>query len=1266
MANNLANDRFVLLARTGALGFERSTTPAVQDHVMRVVLCAAAGEMAFEMACDAGSTPCELRGVRCPRAVVSRSTCIVSTHPCARALVNVPSNEYTELQRSSLPAWVRIPLTGAGFRMEDHPAVWGTSWLRDALIFAGRRYSDQFLASCMAETGSLPCPELTVNAASIRSGGWMNTENFGHQTGLQIRLTVPKSPTNVRFPYWEALRAQADALREAGFRVAIFVLLPDISHCKTIVAWLAGVRCGQAPDGFPREKLVAALEPGSHLEMARSRALLPRDLSLEVVDAATEGGGTDELSPLGDETGSGGVATIRVTGRGFGRALEGVLLVAVGDATCTPSSLSPPDGGSGGQQVLVARCRAGASGLIRGRLSVLTGNGGLGESCAVMDVRVPPMSQSMVHAARSQTESQLTADVAIFEQRSQEALTFEAYCTKARALLHRIDGLYESANRGAGCAADEDVARFDARMAEMRQRVLLSPDASEGCDGGTAWASRCAQLHGLVDHVRATVTRPREIVRDAVALSRVALGAVSRHLQSVWEGETVDPEALAAVVPLAVARLDEYLATETSARRLASAHDQIAAQLRSIVALREGGPLEGACRWSTDMQSKAQSVLRQIQQLEWLTEPVSVIKGHLQRATAFIAQLDGLMDAPARVRKMVNDELTTAKDELLAGPLSLIANAVGKVKGILAYGFDKVTKYAHEFIIYLREKLDAAITWLIGAPPEACKFGAREGVSAAFEKMLLVLADQCGVGMKSIAVQVMKLMMWVTSKVGGDAADLMKKLMELLQPITDLMQKLPTYIRSADGMMKGIADMDGFQNLVYSRFKPVVDSLEVDMISQISELNATGQSRLDAMVFSASAVGDGLVEDVTDHIGEMVGSAWDEVIPSWLPPLLEKLHVSFAGVLEALASATSFTEKRQDFIHLLSLAKQIRGAVCAPLPSPPTPPILATSIEASTVAAYTIMPEMRNEVLALGSGNQTCLGSRDCLASLLVLVHQSESRLISLEEQLEEATSLEATADAIAWTATSLAVQLDASRHPILDIASGWAKTMVVEQINRWGENATDALEGAFPIDEVMRVYVKGGVLGFSEVSYDEPAHLDGGSANERPPWHPLSASLNATFDRGHCKEAHITQRHRSGDVAVEAHCTVSTDGNTREQNVDGGGVTETLDQASGLSSTVTAASGSVADPLLEIDERFALLFNAAERLLGHNLIPLYHKISAANAFVTDVREHSSGASSRQMIRSHICVDLCWMAHDCHYAIGHAPPSDQHIILPLN
>lgn len=324
--------------RLAALGFfsylgTGATQPSVTatQHARRIFACAVQGVHHFETRCDDNTIgQCHVDQVLCKRPT-SRNTCLQSTS-CMNATFAPHSLLHNWLRARDAPRWQEMPTWGDGFAFEEPSLIpqsmrrarYGTSWLRDALIRAGRRSSLQ-----------RPSQTIRVLAASLRNGGVISRDVDGLQSGLQLLLIQDDGDA--------AMALQRDALKHAGFSVEMDAVLDNV--CFTI-------ECAHTQQ---YRVMVASLSP-PHLTSLSNKVPY---LDNTILQADAEGAH----------------ATLTIHGTDLGTHPGDVLGVSVGPSVCTNVEWEST-------MKVIARCPFEGHG---GVPALLTASGGLGTGCKGVD-----------------------------------------------------------------------------------------------------------------------------------------------------------------------------------------------------------------------------------------------------------------------------------------------------------------------------------------------------------------------------------------------------------------------------------------------------------------------------------------------------------------------------------------------------------------------------------------------------------------------------------------------------------------------------------------------------------------------------------------------------------------------------------------------------------------------------------------------------------------------------------------------------------------
>lgn len=312
------------------------------------------------------------------------------------------------MRSSSAPGWAQLPNTGDGFvlGLNSEPYAFGTTWLIEALVMAGRHYLSDYLQS---QEGA---GVLTVLAASGREGGVMpandGTSESGHQTGLELRMQLPlRSACSVD---WNATRAQISALLKAGFTDIRAKGTCSEFEDYTTWLWMPSVFQGGSGSSSEPEKgeLVAKLEPLSvhdasnvtYTWSANTQAMMP--LLVNATLSTALDGETATLALLGYDMGLllDEILEISIDAHacdlieGYTRSLDGIWnsmpWLARKTSRAAPAASSVVDGWFSTMEVqgevtlLLSTCKvADRAGWIRGLPSVTTA---VGQGIAHVDV----------------------------------------------------------------------------------------------------------------------------------------------------------------------------------------------------------------------------------------------------------------------------------------------------------------------------------------------------------------------------------------------------------------------------------------------------------------------------------------------------------------------------------------------------------------------------------------------------------------------------------------------------------------------------------------------------------------------------------------------------------------------------------------------------------------------------------------------------------------------------------------------------------------
>lgn len=173
-----------MISITASVGLSATNRPEDVVTVKRRLI-----ELGFDwLAPDAVIGPVTINAIRLFQAMKNGFDVLARPHNDGR--VDAGGQTLMWLNAVNAPRWVRLTERGDGFVNTEildagDTHDFGSSWLDETLVAAGRRYRERWLD---ANPGAAP---LTINDASMPRGG--DTPNHtGHETGLVCDVRLPR------------------------------------------------------------------------------------------------------------------------------------------------------------------------------------------------------------------------------------------------------------------------------------------------------------------------------------------------------------------------------------------------------------------------------------------------------------------------------------------------------------------------------------------------------------------------------------------------------------------------------------------------------------------------------------------------------------------------------------------------------------------------------------------------------------------------------------------------------------------------------------------------------------------------------------------------------------------------------------------------------------------------------------------------------------------------------------------------------------------
>lgn len=643
-------------SRLQRLGYSQPTpsaSPLEEDHALRVFLCAIDGAFAFEEDCDAKAGACEVRGSPCPtERVTGRATCLLPELSCAKARIQPHGAEHRWLRAKRAPSWVQLPTNSPGLVLTSYTNMslllgYGTSWLADSLVAAGRWYSDYLKAMVPTPPPSF----LRIAGAAPIFGGFAPHWYAATQTGRAVVLVRPEQEAEAQ--------AQLRVLRGTGFIVSNL----------TEELWLATVE-------------------------------IPTDASNHVVPSIYNATfSVDEATAA---------ATLEVVGSDLGRSASDVIAVSVGQHACTllnstPTQLTASCAGSGllsGQPAvttvsggkglgcahLVAApntaipvtppppSRPPPPGLPPGVAScedIPAAVRAIADEAALIAAEINEATSNMVDAVTGESDGGLVSLLA-------SAKSGLSLCSRVKDALLEVADVEEMVRESSWC----EVVVADVGLLTKLHTITSGLRAASNSSS----MQRCLRVADAVSSVEAAVTRPSAVVAAHVHSLKAGIESFKTAFSTVVEGSisvSASTEEMAARAAVEADRTLRLLSTVSSATpamwQLARAHDQVSL-LASGAEEKASAVVSTACGWARDVQRVADGALPYVPTLASLSPPIErilvMLRGLMPMVTDLETSIPRYLDS---MKERAFVELQNVTDQFLATPLELLDKGLAEI-----------------------------------------------------------------------------------------------------------------------------------------------------------------------------------------------------------------------------------------------------------------------------------------------------------------------------------------------------------------------------------------------------------------------------------------------------------------------------------------------------------------------------------------------------------------------------------------------------------
>ena len=382
--------------------------------------------------------------------------------------------------------------------------------------------------------------------------------------------------------------------------------------------------------------------------------------------------------------------------------------------------------------------------------------------------------------------------------------------------------------------------------------------------------------------------------------------------------------------------VDGMMDEEQRAKQLAVTARELAppvGRLAGRVQRKDGGfdLMATACSFSKGIDTVAALGRNAIPILQMVAPPIQTVLTYVKKFREVVDVANSTANDPAFARDLVASQVEAFLEKLAAHPLGFIQEAADKMRELSDVLFDRLGGYVEqladfcakqiqpvlykvaEFLVSLADRIENkfqiedALTnvtkWLdedglggLPHPPPVCRDRAvRRAVPRGGQ----------GEGVRDEVFDVAAILVQPGALVN-----------KVVQPALDFVEK--------------ITDMDGIGAVFNETFGQLLEFGEDWVKDKLGDLQEYAEEFIGAMVEKAVSFADGLIDEIAAKAGQLGANILNELMPTWLPPLLSDILTyvdMIQGTLESIYDIVNGTTT-DGILHFLELPMKMVKATC--------------------------------------------------------------------------------------------------------------------------------------------------------------------------------------------------------------------------------------------------------------------------------------------------------------------------------------------------
>ena len=610
------------------------------------------------------------------------------------------------------------------------------------------------------------------------------------------------------------------------------------------------------------------------------------------------------------------------------------------------------------------------------------------------------------------------------------------------------------------------------------------------------------------------------IAEPAVEIS-VVIAEVRRRLLGLHEawGEMtaaneLDTSLVLELLPSVLSGIDGVLSRQYEARAIAARAAQMDAILLSIEDAAGSDTVAEVCLWAETVDAQALMSISQLPYSVWSSETVSTLRARLSTVQTSLANLKARLQTPQMMQARVRENFDDIQDRYENFETSYLVQARNALEAIGLPDDAIINATLPKLVAYVTSALGPFATYISTILGYMGGFTVEQGLKELQEFIIAKFEDHGLAQLKSYSryarlvlsfLESTPLMTGVIATIGS----LVEKILDFADKVLSVDDWVPNILSKIAEQFTPVTNVITLLNNLLDRFEAI--GLYQEQVEEDAETLMTLSDRLTTLKAAAAAVSQELVDELAGLSGELASNLWNELMPTWMEPAIERLEGYSSAGASNMAVVSELVGNEAALLAYLQLGRQLTGVCSLESSKNSTNSTSAASdlsdAEDAIGGIFTPLHTLRTALSdILTNVDSTCLSDAECAYQTLRTLRQSTAQMATGVVYLDSIAAQSSRATQQVAEVQSVISLLNNS-HEIYEVAASWQRTLWTHIDN---STFAEVLEHA-PCTELAVRARYGSMLDASTFSWLDSSSCDGHPSSSFVPFASISTDTVLT-----------------------------------------------------------------------------------------------------------------------------------------------------------